>query len=222
MFSTKELLPKEDRGVYLVLGFTDEGSSFDYTQKRAQEIEKRLLPLLQAENSPYDKFIMRVPGFGSSANSFNSFIIIALLEDWKDRDQDAMTIMRQAIGKIVTVPQTLAFPISPQSIRVSNYNKPVQMVILGKSYEELEKIQNEIISKMRENTIPTVVRTARVELRKRKIVSVFSTNACALSDFLTRKCPKYSPPTAIEINVPNKQRVLRFFRSVYRCAACST
>ena len=41
--------------------------------------------------------------------------------------------------------------ISPQSIRISNYNKPVQMVILGKSYEELEKIQNQIISKMREN-----------------------------------------------------------------------
>ena len=151
MFSTKELLPKEDRGVYLVLGFTDEGSSFDYTQKRAQEIEKRLLPLLQAENSPYDKFIMRVPGFGSSANSFNSFIIIALLEDWKDRDQDAMTIMRQAIGKIVTVPQTLAFPISPQSIRVSNYNKPIQMVILGSTYEELESIQKEVISKLRSN-----------------------------------------------------------------------
>jgi HAE1 family hydrophobic/amphiphilic exporter-1/multidrug efflux pump len=45
----------EDRGVYLVLGFTDEGSSFDYTQKRAEEIEKRLIPLLQAENSPYEK-----------------------------------------------------------------------------------------------------------------------------------------------------------------------
>ncbi len=28
----KELLPMEDRGVYLVLGFTDEGSSFEYTK----------------------------------------------------------------------------------------------------------------------------------------------------------------------------------------------
>ena len=151
MYTTKELLPKEDRGVYLVIGFTDEGSSFDYTQKRAQDVEKRLLPLLQAENSPYDKFIMRVPGFGSSANSFNSFIIIALLEDWKKRDKDSMTIMRQAIGKIVTVPQTLAFPISPQGIRVSNYNKPIQMVILGSTYEELESIQKEVISKLRRN-----------------------------------------------------------------------
>ena len=139
MYTTKELLPKEDRGVYLVIGFTDEGSSFDYTQQKAQDVEKRLLPLLQAEDSPYNRFIMRVPGFGSSANSFNSFIIIALLDDWKKRDKDAMTIMRQAIGKIVTVPQTLAFPISPQGIRVSNYNKPVQMVILGSTYRRIRK-----------------------------------------------------------------------------------
>ena len=151
MYTNKELLPKEDRGVYLVIGFTDEGSSFDYTQQRAQDVEKRLLPLLQAEESPYNRFIMRVPGFGSSANSFNSFIIIALLDDWKKRDKDAMTIMRQAIGKIVTVPQTLAFPISPQGIRVSNYNKPVQMVILGSTYEELESIQKEVINKLRRN-----------------------------------------------------------------------
>ena len=50
----------------------------------------------------------------------------------------------------MTVPQTIAFPISPQSIRVSNYNKPIQMVILGKSYQELEKVQNEIIEKIKE------------------------------------------------------------------------
>ena len=94
---------------------------------------------------------MRVPGFGSSANSFNSFIIIALLDDWKNRDKDSKTVMREAIGKIVTVPQAVAFPISPQSIRISSYNKPVQMVIYGRTYEELEKIQKNVISKLRTN-----------------------------------------------------------------------
>ena len=59
--------------------------------------------------------------------------------------------MRQAIGKIVTVPQTLAFPISPQSIRVSSYNKPVQMVIYGNTYEELEQIQTQVIRMLRQN-----------------------------------------------------------------------
>jgi HAE1 family hydrophobic/amphiphilic exporter-1/multidrug efflux pump len=59
--------------------------------------------------------------------------------------------MKQAIGRIVTVPQTLAFPISPQAIRVSNYNKPVQMVILGSTYEELENIQSKVIRMLRRN-----------------------------------------------------------------------
>ena len=60
----KELMPMEDRGVYLVLGFTDEGSSFEYTEKRAEDVEKRLIPLLEAKGSPYKRFIMRVPGLG--------------------------------------------------------------------------------------------------------------------------------------------------------------
>jgi len=150
-FTKKELLPMEDRGVYLVLGFADEGSSFEYTEKRAQDVEKRLIPLLQADDSPYERFIMRVPGFGSNKNSFNSFIIIALLNNWADRKKSSLTVMREAIGKIVTVPETVAFPISPQSIRVSSYNKPVQMVILGNTYEELETVQNEVISKLRKN-----------------------------------------------------------------------
>ena len=146
-FGKKELLPMEDRGSYLIIGFTDDGSSFDYTQKRAKDVEKRLIPLLQSEDSPYDRFLMIVPGFGGD----NSFIIISLLDNWKNRKQNSQTIMKQAIGRIVTVPQTLAFPISPQAIRVSNYNKPVQMVILGSTYEELENIQSKVIRMLRRN-----------------------------------------------------------------------
>ena len=146
-FTKKELLPLEDRGAYLVIGFTDEGSSFDYTQQRAEDVEKRLIPLLNDDNSPYKKFLMIVPGFGAD----NSFLIISLLDNWKNRSENSQNIMRKAIGKIVTVPQTLAFPISPQSIRTSNYNKPVQMVIYGNTYEDLEETQKKVIRAMREN-----------------------------------------------------------------------
>ena len=51
-FSKKELMPMEDRGAYLIIGATDEGSSFEYTQEQAQKVEARLIPLLQAEDSP--------------------------------------------------------------------------------------------------------------------------------------------------------------------------
>jgi len=150
-FSPKELLPKEDRGVYLVIGKTDEGSSFQYTADKAKEIEKRLIPLIKKDGESYKRVIMRVPGFGRASKSYNSFIIIALLDDWKNRDESAVKIMRKAIGKIVTVPQALAFPISPQSIRVSSYNKPVQMVLLGNSYDQLERWQKSIMMELRKN-----------------------------------------------------------------------
>ena len=88
-YTKKELLPMEDRGVYLVIGFTDEGSSFQYTQKRAEDVEKRLIPLLDKENSPYNRFLMIVPGFGSE----NSFLIISLLDNWKNRKQSSQTCL---------------------------------------------------------------------------------------------------------------------------------
>ena len=147
----KELLPMEDRGVYLVIGKTDEGSSFQYTAERAEEIEKRLIPLIKKEDESYKRIIMMVPGFGRASKSYNSFIIIAMLDDWSERDESAIIIMRKAMGKIMSVPQALAFPISPQSIRVSNFNKPVQMVLLGKSYEELERWQQIIMRELRKN-----------------------------------------------------------------------
>ena len=165
-YSKKELLPLEDRGAYLVIGFTDEGSSFDYTQKRAVDVEKRLIPLLEKEDSPYKKFLMIVPGFGAD----NSFLIISLLDNWKNRKESSQTVMRKAIGKIVTVPQTLAFPISPQSIRTSNYNKPVQMVIYGNTYEELEETQKKVIKELRKN--PNISRVESDYSRNRPEIKI--------------------------------------------------
>ena len=118
------MIPLEDRGAYLIIGSTDEGSSFEYTQEKAQIIEGRILKLLQAEDSPYERLIMRVPGFGKSATSYNSFIIIALLDQWKNREKSTQVVLREAIGQVVTVPETFAFPISPQSISCLLYTSP--------------------------------------------------------------------------------------------------
>jgi len=149
-FAPKELLPQEDRGVYLIVGQTDIGSSYQYTADKAEKIERRLIPLVEKEDESYKRLVLRVPGWGTG-NSYNSFIIIALLDDWKDRNESAQKIMRKAMGKIVTLPQTLAFPISPQSIRVSQFRKPIQLVLQGKSYEELERWQKLIMMELRKN-----------------------------------------------------------------------
>ena len=54
----------EDRRSILLLVLLMKEDLLSILKKKAQEVEKRLIPLLKGENSPYSRFIMRVPGFG--------------------------------------------------------------------------------------------------------------------------------------------------------------
>ena len=45
----------------------------------------------------------------------------------------------------------MAFPLTPNSIRVSNYQKPVVVTITGPSYEKLYKWQNLVMDDLRKN-----------------------------------------------------------------------
>ena len=74
---------------------------------------------------------MRVPGFGRSATSYNSFIIIALLDEWKNREKNSQTVLREASGQVVAVPETFVFPIYPQGIRGARDITPIKMFMNG-------------------------------------------------------------------------------------------
>ncbi len=222
-FSKKELLPQEDRGVYLVIGKTDEGSSFQYTADKAEEIERRLIPLIKKDGESYKRVIMRVPGFGRASKSYNSFIIIALLDDWKDRSDSSVKIMRKAIGKIVTVPQALAFPISPQSIRVSSYNKPVQMVLLGNDYNQLERWQKSIMMELRKNRSLAAIESdysknkpeIKLEINRKKAqdlgVSIQSIGSTVSTLFSGKTVTKFNRlgkeyPIILQADIENRKR----------------
>ena len=222
-FTPKELLPQEDRGVYLIIGKTDEGSSFQYTADKAEKIERRLIPLIKKEEESYKRVVMRVPGFGRASKSYNSFIIIALLDNWKNRNETTKKIMRKAMGKIVTVPQALAFPISPQSIRVSNYNKPVQMVLLGNSYEQLEKWQKFIMLKLRKNKNLAAIESdysknkpeIKLIINRKKAqdlgVSIQSIGATVSTLFSGKTVTKFSKlgkeyPIILQANIENRKK----------------
>ena len=76
-FAPKELIAPEDRGAFFVIIKAPQGSGFNFTKSKAQDIEKLLLPELG--KGEYRKLIMRVPGFGKSSKQVNSGFIIVLL-----------------------------------------------------------------------------------------------------------------------------------------------
>ena len=148
-FAPKELIAPEDRGAFFVIIKAPQGSGFNFTKSKAEDIEKLLLPELG--KGEYRKLIMRVPGFGRSSKQVNSGFIIVLLEPWKKRDRHGVKIMRESFGKISRVPGVLAFPVMPQGIRAGGIQSPVQFVILGNTYEQLIEWKNIIKKEARKN-----------------------------------------------------------------------
>ena len=148
-YAPKELIAPEDRGAFFVIVKAPQGSGFNFTKSKAEDIENLLLP--NVGNGEYRKLILRVPGFGKSAKQVNSGFIIVLLEPWAKRDRHGVEIMRESFGKISQVPGVLAFPIMPQGIRTGGVESPVQFVILGNTYDQLIEWKNIIKKEAREN-----------------------------------------------------------------------
>ena len=148
-FAPKELIAPEDRGAFFVIIKAPQGSGFNFTKNKAEEIEKLLLP--NVGKGEYRKLIMRVPGFGKSAKQVNSGFIIVLLEPWSKRDRHGVKIMRESFGTIGRVPGVLAFPIMPQGIRTGGIESPVQFVILGNTYDQLTQWKEIIKKEARKN-----------------------------------------------------------------------
>jgi len=147
--SKKELMPSEDRGVFFVIIKAADGSGFNFTAGKAQEIENMFLP--KVGKGEIRRLLLRVPGFGSSAKQLNSGFIIVLLEDWAKRKRSGQEIMRSAFGEISKIPGILAFPVMPQSIRGGGVEKPIQFVLLGNSYEKLSEWKEIVKAEARKN-----------------------------------------------------------------------
>ena len=149
IFAPKELIAPEDRGAFFVIIKAPQGSGFNFTKSKAEDIENLLLP--EVGKGEYRKLIMRVPGFGKSSKQVNSGFIIVLLEPWAKRDRHGVKIMRESFGKISRVPGVLAFPVMPQGIRTGGIQNPVQFVILGNTYDQLIEWKELIKKEARKN-----------------------------------------------------------------------
>jgi hydrophobe/amphiphile efflux-1 (HAE1) family protein len=149
-FSPKELIAPEDRGAFFVIIKAPQGSGFNFTKSKAEEIEAMLLPELG--KGEYRKLIMRVPGFGKSSKQVNSGFIIVLLEDWSKRKRHGVKILRESFAKIGRVPGVLAFSVMPQGIRTGGVESPVQFVVLGNTYDQLIEWKKIIKREARKNS----------------------------------------------------------------------
>ena len=133
----KELIPPEDRGVFYVVIQAPDGSGFEYTKEKVENIEKIFLADLG--KGLYREILVRVPGFQSGIDQVNTGFLVILLEDWGKRKKFSNENLGGIFQQLNSFPGVKAFPIMPQGLRGGAGEKPVQFVLKGNTYEELIK-----------------------------------------------------------------------------------
>ncbi len=139
-----EYAPKEDRGAFFVIVNGPEGATYDYMSVYMDEIEARLMPLV--ENGEITRLLVRTPRSFGNIESFNSGIVISVLEHWGER-RPAWEIIDEVRSRLADLPGVRAFPVMRQGFG-SSIQKPVQFVIGGGTYQELAQWRDILMEKI--------------------------------------------------------------------------
>src|SRR6185503_17933947 len=144
-----EYTPQEDRGQFQIQINGPEGASFEYMVPYIDQIEQRLLPLI--ENHEIDRISVRAPGgFGpGGGGSFNSGSIQVVLTDWGQR-RKATEIVNDINRQLGDIPGVRAFANAQSGFgggggRGGGGGKPIQFVIKGPSYQTLVGWRNTFV-----------------------------------------------------------------------------
>ncbi len=152
----QELSPMEDRGTILATVNAPDGSTFDYTNRYAQELEKL--------GQPYKEFD-RI--FGSIGNpTVSQASVIYRTVDWEDRKRTTMDMAREMAPKFNALPGVTAFPITPPSLGQGFRERPLNFVIqTSDSYENLDQVTQLMLDEIAKNP---GIQSPNVDLRLNK------------------------------------------------------
>ena len=142
-----EYAPKEDRGAFFILVNGPEGASYDYMRGYMDEIERRMMPLV--ESGEITRLLVRAPRTFSNFEIFNSGIVINVLDDWHNR-RSAWEIMADVRRRLADLPGVRAFPVMRQGFG-QRVQKPVQYVLGGGTYAELAQWRDTLLAKVEES-----------------------------------------------------------------------
>ena len=137
--------PREDRGNFWVLVNGPPGATYDYMLDYMDEIEARLLPMVEA--GEIERVVVRAPRGWGNIENFNSGFVIVNLADWGSR-RSAWAIMDQIRQTLGDLPGVRAFPVMRQGFG-SSVEKPVQFVLGGGSYEQLAEWRDMLMAHIR-------------------------------------------------------------------------
>ena len=161
----REYAPQEDRGLLFMRITTPEGSSFEYTVKQVEEVERRLMPLV--DRGDLRRLLIRAPS-SSGGEAFNQAFAIMVLSDWDGGRRSTAEVRADALQRVADFPGGRVFIGGPRALGGSSED-PVQFVVGGNSYAELIEWQDLLREKIAANPnlvgVDTDLRPTKPQLR---------------------------------------------------------
>lgn len=138
----QELSPLEDRGTILASVNAPDGSTFEYTNRYARELERL--------GQPYKEFD-RI--FGSIGNpTVSQASVIYRTVDWEQRERTTLELARELAPKTNALPGVNAFIITPPSLGQGFRERPLNFVIqTSDSYENLNAAVRRMLDEIAKN-----------------------------------------------------------------------
>jgi multidrug efflux pump len=152
----QELSPLEDRGTILATVNAPDGSTLEYTDRYAQELES-----LGQQYPEFDRI------FGNVGNpTVSQASVVYRTVDWENRKRTTLELAREMGPKFNVLPGVSAFPITPPSLGQGFRERPLNFVIqTSDSYENLNRATRQFLDEMAKN--PGIV-SPDVDLRLNK------------------------------------------------------
>ncbi|MEJ7745322.1 MAG: efflux RND transporter permease subunit, partial [Luteimonas sp.] len=146
----RELAPPEDQGFIIGIGIAPQGSTVEYTDKYARQMEGMLMGI------PNQQRVFQIVGFPDVTQTIG----FTMLADWKDRDQSAQEIAGSpfppsglAAQMFMAIPGVMAFTTTPPPLGSQDFlGQPVSFVVQSTgSWEELGATVQKLMAKMAQN-----------------------------------------------------------------------
>jgi multidrug efflux pump len=142
LFTTlkSELAPTEDRGTIVAIGIAPEGSTLEFTDSYAKQMEELFRQV------PEIRQYFVVTGFPV----VSQVISFSRLDDWEERARSQQTVVAELGPQMFGIPGLLAFATNPPSLGQNPVEKPVQFVVQTSApYAELQKMVDALLAEAR-------------------------------------------------------------------------
>lgn len=139
-----ELSPAEDRGLFVAFMIAPEGSTVEYTDRYAYEVEDLINKIPEVEI-----FFSAVSPGRARPTPVNKALAFVTMKHWDDRDRTQFDVVKELAPKLFGLPGVFAFAMNPPSLGQPYQVQPVNVVVQGSSYAELEEISNKVMQEGR-------------------------------------------------------------------------